>query len=362
MKKCICLLLVLVTGLISLVGCSTEAAAPETTPSPGSVQSQTPQSEVETPAKDLKIAMVAAGVFGDQGMNDALLEGMKMFTEKTGIEVTSVEISEFSDHALNARNFAQQGYDLILMGGPVSEIIPEIAQEYPDTHFLLNKGTIADMPNVTSVQFDEAGGGFLAGAFAVLMSEELGAEPKIGWVGGERIPDLEKARYAYSAAVEYMGGQCNVVYVGSFVDIAKGKEIAMQMYNSGSALVQAYAGGASNGVYQAADAMPENYYALGCATGQFHLAPQKILASSVVRYNEYFAAMLEEYEKSGVMEPGLVVADIASGGTGLRYSPEIGDKVPDNIKTKIKELESQIISGEIKVPTNQEEFDAFLAA
>ena len=29
--------------------------------------------------KEFKIAMVAAGVFGDQGMNDALLNGMKMF-------------------------------------------------------------------------------------------------------------------------------------------------------------------------------------------------------------------------------------------------------------------------------------------
>jgi basic membrane protein A len=348
MKKWTSMLLILAIGFVSLTGCSSNTA------------SDAPADNSATPAKDLKIAMVAAGVFGDQGMNDALLEGMQRFTKETGVEVTSVEISEFSDHAINARNFAQQGYDLILMGGPVSEIIPEIAQEYPDTHFLLNKGTITDMPNVTSVQFDEAGGGFLAGALAVLMSEELGVEPKVGWIGGERIPDLEKARYAFSAAVEYMGGQCNVVYVGSFVDIAKGKEIAMQMFNDGSAFVQAYAGGASIGVYQAAEAMTDKRYALGCATGQFHLAPDKILASSVVRYDEFFAQMLSEYIKTGAMEPGLVIADIASGGTGLRYSPGIGGDVPETVKAKVAELEAQIISGELKVPTNQEEYDKFL--
>jgi len=306
--------------------------------------------------------MVAAGVFGDQGMNDALLQGMTMFTEATGIEVTSVEISEFSDHAINARNFAQQGYDLILMGGPVSEIIPEIAAEYPNTHFLLNKGTVADIDNVTSVQFDEAGGGFLSGAFAVLMSKEMGVEPKVGWVGGERIPDLEKARYAFSSAVEYMGGTCDVVYVGSFVDIAKGKEIAMQMYNDGSFFVQAYAGGASSGVYQAAEAMADGKYALGCATGQFHMAPTRILASSVVLYHEYFSAMLSEYVETGAMESGIFVANVSTGGTGLRFSPEIGDEIPASVLEEINALEAKIVSGELVVPTNEEQYNELIAS
>lgn len=311
--------------------------------------------------KEYKIAMVAAGVFGDQGMNDALLNGMKMFTDKTGIEVTSVEVSEFSDHAINARNFAQQGYDLVLMGGPVSEIIPEIAAEYPNTHFLLNKGTITDMENVTSVQFDEAGGGFLGGVFAVLMSKNLGGSGTVGWVGGERIPDLEKARYAFSAATKYAGGDCNVVYVGSFSDIAKGKEIALQLFNNGASIVQAYAGGASNGVYQAAESLDDNYYAMGCATGQFNLSPNKIVASSIVRYDDFFSSLLEEYVKNGKMEPGLVTADLKNDGSGLKYSPEIGNVIPEDIKKQIEEIEKKIISGEIKVPTTEDEYNQFVS-
>ena len=347
MKRFIATGLAVVMAAMMTVGCSgTEKKAEES---------------VAEGKKEFKIAMVAAGVFGDQGMNDALLNGMKMFTEKTGIEVTSVEISEFSDHAINARNFAQQGYDLVLMGGPVSEIIPEIAAEYPDTHFLLNKGTVTDMENVTSVQFDEAGGGFLGGAFAVLMSKSLGGSDTVGWVGGERIPDLEKARYAFSAAAKYVGGDCNVVYVGSFSDIAKGKEIALQMYNGGASIVQAYAGGASNGVYQAAESLDDNYYAMGCATGQFNLSPNKIVASSIVRYDDFFSAMLEEYVKTGKMEPGLVKADLINGGSGLKYSPEIGDRIPEDVKKQIEEIEKKIISGEIKVPTTEEEYNTFVS-
>ena len=361
MKKTMSALLVLLLCISLLGACGTPA--PAATPAPTPAAEATPAAptpEPAAPAKEYKIAMVAAGVFGDQGMNDALLQGMTMFTEATGIEVISVEISEFSDHAINARNFAQQGYDLILMGGPVSEIIPEIAAEYPDTHFLLNKGTVADIDNVTCVQFDEAGGGFLSGAFAVLMSKEMGVEPKVGWVGGERIPDLEKARYAFSSAVAYMGGTCDVVYVGSFVDIAKGKEIAMQMYNDGASFVQAYAGGASSGVYQAAEAMTDGKYALGCATGQFHMAPTRILASSVVLYHEYFATMLTEFVETGAMESGIFVANVSTGGTGLRFSPEIGGEIPANVLAEIAELEAKIVSGELAVPTSEEEYNALL--
>ncbi len=149
-------------------------------------------------------------------MNDALLAGMNTFEEKTGIKVTSVEISEFGDNAINARNFAQQGYDLVIMGAPVSEIIPEIAKEYPNTHFVLNKGTIEDMDNVTSVKFQEANAGFLTGAFAILMGDYLAGVKKTGWIGGMRIPDLERARYAYVAGAKYVGGDAAVAYVGSF--------------------------------------------------------------------------------------------------------------------------------------------------
>ncbi len=70
------------------------------------------------------------------------------------------------------------------------------------------------------------------------------------------------------------------MYVGSFTDVAKGKEIAMQMYQDDMKLIQAYAGGAGMGVYQAAESLPEGYYALGAANGQFHLS-ERIIASQI---------------------------------------------------------------------------------
>ena len=88
--------------------------------------------------KEWKIGLVAAGTFGDNGLNDALKTAMDTFTENTGIEVTCVEVNEFNDHEIHARNFGSEGYDLVIMGGTgillyiiAAIILPRKSQVYP---------------------------------------------------------------------------------------------------------------------------------------------------------------------------------------------------------------------------------------
>ena len=92
------------------------------------------------------------------------------------------------------------------------------------------------------------------------MNQESGGPLKAAFVGGVRNPALERAQYGFTAGAEYVGGTGTAVYVGSFTDVAKGKEIAMQMYQDDMKLIQAYAGGAGMGVYQAAESLPEGEY------------------------------------------------------------------------------------------------------
>ena len=92
--------------------------------------------------KGWKIGLVAAGTFGDSGLNDALKKAADTFAESSGIPVTCVEVNEFNDHEIHARNFGSEGYNMVIMGGTVSEIMPPILEDYPDTHYILNKGTV----------------------------------------------------------------------------------------------------------------------------------------------------------------------------------------------------------------------------
>ena len=163
--------------------------------------------------KEWKIGLIAAGTFGDNGLNDALKKAAETFTENTGIPVTCVEVNEFNDHEIHARNFGNEGYDMVIMGGTVSEIMSPILEDYPDTHFVLNKGTVDGYDNCTSIQFEEPAAGFIGGAFAVMMSEYLGGPSEVGWIGGQRIADLELCRYCFEAGAAYGGGKATAAYV-----------------------------------------------------------------------------------------------------------------------------------------------------
>lgn len=314
----------------------------------------------DTGDKEWKIGLVAAGTFGDNGLNDALKKAAETFTENTGIPVTCVEVNEFNDHEIHARNFGNEGYDMVIMGGTVSEIMPPILEDYPDTHFVLNKGTVDGYDNCTSIQFEEPAAGFIGGAFAVMMSEYLGGPSEVGWIGGQRIADLELCRYCFEAGAAYAGGKATAAYVGDFTDIAKAKELALQMYNDGMVIVQAFAGGAANGVYQAVEGLEEGKYAMGAATGQFELSPDRIIASHIIKTDEYFATVCQQFI-DGQLPSGIVKAGLADGATGIRISPNIGDLIPQEILDAMDEIEQKLISGEIVPPTTEEELASYLA-
>lgn len=307
-----------------------------------------------------RVALVAAGLFGDDGLNDALLDAANRFTAATDIPVTSVETTVVADHAIHARNFGEAGYDLVIMGGPVSEFMPEILEDFPNTHYVLNKGTVDGFSNVTSIQFEEPQAGFIGGAFAVMMSEYLDGGNRVGWIGGMRISDLEMCRFSFMAGAHYMGGEAVTTYVGDFQDIARAMELALQMYGDGMVIVQAFAGGAANGVYQAVETLPSGHFAMGAATGQFHLSPDRILASHIIRTDEYFADVMTQFIE-GRLPSGLIYAGLEEGATGIRISPLIGDRIPQDIKDRMAEIERQIIAGEIVPPTDEDAFDAFVA-
>lgn len=311
----------------------------------------------ESGSQEYKIAYITEKL-GDNAMNDDSYNGIKKFSEETGIEVSLIESTELQDHELNARNFAMEGYDLVIeSSGTASALLAQVAAEFPDTHFMIAEGTITDMDNVTSVQFKVSEAAFLTGAFDALMNENLTGERKGAFVGGVRNPNLERAQYGFTAGCEYVDGECTVTYIGSFTDVAKGKEIALQLYNNKFKVIQAFAGGAGMGVYQAAESLGDGYYALGAADGQFHLS-QSIIASQVKYQGEALYNSIKEFI-DGKLPSGAVSLGIKDGAVGIRYSDTSKDVVPEEILNEIKTLEDSIVSGEIVPPSTEDEYAAF---
>lgn len=309
-------------------------------------------------AEAYKIGFIVGGKLGDQGFNDATLAGIEQFVEETGAELTTVETVELQDNEINARNFAQEGYDLVIIGNNMAtELLPPVAEDFPDTHFIIFEGTVDGLSNVTSLRSRIAEAGFLTGAFSSLMNKELGGEMKSAFVGGVRNASLERSQYSFTAGSEYVGGESAVVYVGNFNDVTKGKEIALQLYKDGYKLVQGYAGTAGIGVFQAAESMGEGYYALGGATGQFEISPA-ILASQVKSIDRMVYDACTQFA-AGTLESGILEVGLATGAVGIAYAPDSEGKIPQTVKDEIQELEDKIINGELVPPSNEGEYDTF---
>lgn len=355
MKKLIAILLALTLCLTLLAGCGGEPA-PSSSTEPGS--SDGSSSGPAGSGEPLRVGVLVDGKLGDNAANDDTYSGVQQFADETGAELTTIEVSEIQDHEINARNFAEEGYPLVLVcGAQPSELIAQVAEEYPETHFIILEGTVEDMPNVTCLRSRPNEAAFLTGAFNALMNKELGGDLKAAFVGGMRNPNLERSQYGFSAGCEYVGGECNVVYVGNFTDVAKAKEITLQLYNDGLKIVQAFAGGAGMGVYQAAEGQGEGYWALGAASGQFDLS-DSILASQVkyggvMMYNACMKYM------EGTLEGGSIEVGLEDGSVGIKYNPLNEDKVPQEIKDQIAELEEKLLSGELTAPATEDEYNEF---
>jgi basic membrane protein A len=361
MKKFLALALVLALCL-PLASCASagQPSQPQGSQPSGSESDAT---ATATAANPMKIGYVVAGNLGDKSTNDNFMAGLQKYADETGATVTAVECAELADHAINAQNFAEQGYDLVVVGlYSVSDMIGELAPQFPDTMFWINGGYVDGQENVYCCNLQSADVNFLVGAFSVYFSESQSYGNKVGWLGGQRNPFLEQGQYGFSAGAAYAGGESVIAYVGNFTDSAKGKELSMQMYDSGVHMIQGWGGAAGHGAFQAADALGEGYFCSGGGNlqGQFDLAAQ-MLACAGVGEGEAVYDACKSFEK-GELKGGVYALGVKDGVNDIVYNPgELGELIPDEVKTKMDEIRAKIASGELVAPQTEEEYDKFLA-
>ena len=307
------------------------------------------------------VYIIAGSKMGDQAENDNVFAGISKYAEETGASCEYFELAEMQDFDSVARSYCDNGFDLVVGNPSTSEFINPVAADYPEVRFVCVEGTTpAETDNVMNVKTSIQEAAFVTGAFAALMNEELGGSKTIGFVGGVRNPNLERAQYGYTAGAQYVGGDCTTVYVGNFTDAAKSKELATQLFSGDTRIVQAWAGSANTGVFEAAESMGDGYYAMGGAGGQFDMS-DSIIASQVkdisaVIYNACNMAFGDGW-KAGENELGL-----EEEAVDLKYAPDGRDEiVPQEIKDQIDEIRQKIISGEIVPPSTEEEMAEFQA-
>ena len=159
-------------------------------------------------AADIKPAVIydMGGKF-DKSFNEGVYNGVKKFTDETGIEVMEFEVTNETQREQAMRRMAERGASIILgVGFAQADAIAKVAAEYPDRQFSIIDVGWLDAPNLRQYVFKEHEGSYLVGVAAALASDT----GKVGFVGGMDITLIRKFACGYVGGVKAVNGSADV--------------------------------------------------------------------------------------------------------------------------------------------------------
>jgi basic membrane protein A len=326
----------------------------------------------------LRITYVVNGVLGDKSFFDSGQRGMDMIMDEYDAEVNTVELgidpANWESGLLDAMADSDS-YDILVAGTfQMIDYLAAHAHEYPDKTFIFFDAPMPyDNPevcvegcaNVYSITYNQNEGSFLAGVFAAAASsvgalgeEFAGAAPVIGSVGGQDIPVINDFMVGYEQGACLVNPETTslVQYAGGWNDPARGKEIALAMYEQGASIVFQIAGGTGVGVFEAA--AEQGRYAIGVDSDQATI----ILDTDPDQAERILTSMMKNVDLSLFRAIGLYIdgelplgtaegLGIAEQGVGLAVNDIYSEATPQEVQDLIAAVEEAVIAGDITVNT-----------
>ena len=323
---------------------ATAAAAENAAEKTDNTESAPAEADAAKPEGNLKAAFITPQALGDGSVTDLSYSGFTKAAEEYGMETQVVEV-QVGEYEETLRSMAQEGYGLLVCLQPeLVDAVCTVAPEYPDTLFFSMNGEINDIPNVLGSANKEQEGSYLAGVTAALMSET----GKIGAVIGQDMAQNNRyaAGYEDGAKAARPDIEVSILYAGTFEDPAKGKELALTLYNSGYDVVYQVAAKTGLGVFEAAKEQGEGHYVVGCDVDQSPLLPGQVVGSQITPYDTWVYAAMKDYGE------GMNRTD----GAGFDFDSTGKVNYKDGVKEAVEDSKKKIMSGEI-VPESVREKD-----
>lgn len=306
-------------GIILLTSCG-QAAAPE---------------EKES----YKVAFVYIGPPGDLGWTYEHDRGRKMLEEQLGdqVETKYIEnVPEGPDAARVLRDYAQQGYDMILATsfGYMDPTL-EVAQEFPEVKFEHCSGykTADNMSTYFGRMYQPR---YLSGIVAGEMTESN----TIGYVAAFPIPEVVRGINAFTLGVRSVNPEATVrvVWTNTWYDPVIEREAAVALLDEGADIVTQH----QDTTEPQKAAQERGALSIGYDSDMRSFVGDTVLTSPIWNWGVYYVDTVqaaldgtwETHQYWGGLEDGVVeLAD---------FSP----KVPQELQDLVKAEEQKIMDGE----------------
>ena len=299
--------LLMVFGLIA-VGCGNDddsEAEPAPEPAPAATQEPDPEPEVvaepepepESDGGTLKVALLLPGVRNDNSYSQAGFEGLRDAAAADGnVEIQVLEeIVDPTDSLPALRDFASQGYDLILGHGiEYVDPIQQLHAEFPDVAFAMTGGILVPgavtSSNVTDWLYNVQDMAYPNG---ILAARAIVGDT-IGIVGGPEFDFVKTMHQSFRDAALSENPDLNFLegFAGSFVDVQAAAEVAQQLIDQGADFIYCSGDGICIGAAQIASAagIP---ISVGFGSQQ-QTAPDVYLSATVLRLKDQYLSYFDQ--------------------------------------------------------------------
>ncbi|EGO63613.1 BMP family lipoprotein [Acetonema longum] len=322
---------------------------------------------------NLMVGMVTdAGSIDDKSFNQGTWEGIVKAGKDFGFTPKYLKPggTTTADYEKEIANLSDAGYSLIITPGFKFENAIFTAQEkYPDKKFVLMDGVprssdgsnVKVGPNTVSINFAEQEAGFIA-AVAGALQIKTG---EFGFIGGMEIPPIKRFNWGFQQGIAYANANLgtkitlkaeNVIYQGTFHDVAAGQQLAAQMYDKGVSVVFAAAGGVGTGVINEAVTRTKagkEVWMIGVDVDQYAQGyydadkTKSVVLTSAMKCVDQAAYDMVKGVKEGTFPGGKTLTfDVKNNGVGI---PAANPNLTGDVTTKVKEVFAGMQSGKIIV-------------
>lgn len=249
---------------------------------------------------------------GDDSFSDSAFQGLEQARDELGITFDYREPFD-QDYERHTQDLLKQGHDVIIgLGYNSQQAIEKLAEENPEQSFVMIDA-VSELDNVTSITFKEDEGSYLIGLIAG-MKTETGT---VGFIGGEKIPVVERFEEGFKAGVKEANSDAQVLseYAGTFDDDEKGASITEEMVSQGADFVFPAAG--FTGIGALKEAQTQGIYAFGVDSDQFFVAEEAVVSSMLKNVNVALYGVMEQLKEGVELEGDSKTLGIEENGVGL---------------------------------------------
>lgn len=291
-------------------------------------------------AKTFRVAVIMPSSISDLAFSQSMYDALLAIQEEMGKEEFQFVYSEsmfvVADAAAAIRDYASEGYDLIIAhGSQYGSSLVDIAPDFPNTSFTwgTSVNTFSDqgITNIFAYEARSEEGGYVCGVLAAKLSESN----VYGVIGPIETGDAKLYVDGFKAGVlaTKPDAQVNVNWTGSFSDVALASEAAQTHINVGADVLT---GTAQMVVGAIGVARQRGVLWFGTQADQTSLAPEVVVANQVYDWTVVLKPMIQLI-KEGTMGGTTYALTLANGGLKIVVNQEalVGKTIQDIIEGKI---------------------------